>query len=257
MNKNITVLLVDDEPLARKGMRTMLKGSHDIEIIGESADGPQAVKDIVAKKPDLVFLDVQMPGLDGFGVLEKVGLRRMPLTIFVTAYDKHALHAFQVHAIDYLLKPIDTEHLRVALERARAMRQRFETTEMHEKLEHLIAELRTPRAFPPRFFIKSTGRTTIVKSQDIEWCEAEDDYVALYVRGKKHLYSATIGSLESQLDPATFIRIHRSVIVNIDQIRELKPMFNGDQRMLLKNGKELSLSRTYRKKVLETISASR
>jgi two-component system LytT family response regulator len=255
MQSKFSVLIADDEPLARKGLRKMLTGVPDLEVVGESADGPQAAQDIGKKKPDLVFLDIQMPGLDGFGVIEKVGIPRMPVTIFVTAYDRHALRAFQMHAIDYLLKPIDKESLHIALDRARAILQKHDADNGRRQLATLLESLRSSSPFPSRFVIRSTGRTVIVNVKDIEWCEAEDDYVALYVRGKKMLLHETVGSLESKLDPRHFVRIHRSIIVPIQQIRELKPMFNGDQRIILRSGKDLPLSRTYRKRVLEALES--
>ncbi len=245
MSTKIRALIADDEPLARKGVHAILKAETDITVIGESADGFETVAAIREKSPDLVFLDVQMPGLDGFGVIEQVGVEHMPVVIFVTAYDLHALRAFQVHAIDYLLKPLDAERFHVALGRARALLQQHEFTEINQKLTSLLHTLRANRAYPERFVIKSLGSIEVVKIDDIHWIEAEGDYVRLHVHGKSHLLREKISALENQLDPAVFVRIHRSAIVRLDRIALLKPQSNGDHEVLLRDGRKLSLSRTY------------
>ena len=253
MSGKIRALIADDEPLARKGVLAMLKAETDIEVIGESADGLETVAAIQEKSPDLVFLDVQMPGLDGFGVIEHVGVERMPVVIFVTAYDLHALRAFQVHAIDYLLKPLEAERFHVALGRARALLQQHEFSEINQKLTSLLHTLRANRAYPERFVIKSLGSIEVVKVDDIHWVEAEGDYVRLHANGKSYLMREKISALENQLDPATFVRIHRSIIVRIDRIAALKPQSNSDHEVVLRDGRRLSLSRTYHDRVFAAL----
>jgi len=250
----IRVLIVDDEPLARKGIRAHLATAPDVEIVGESTNGIQAVEDIRSRAPDIVFLDIKMPGLDGFGVIEKVGVDRMPVIIFVTAYDLHALHAFQVHAVDYLLKPVHAAAFAVALERARILLSRHSPNQIAKTLSALMKQLRT--SYPDRFVVKSIGKSVIVPVAEIDWCEAQDDYVCLYARGKKYLLRDTMTTVEAQLDPNVFIRIHRSVIVRLDSIREMKPLVNGDHRIVLRDGKELTMSRTYRKSVMAALNHS-
>jgi two-component system LytT family response regulator len=256
MSTKIRALIADDEPLARKGVQAMLKGETDIAIIGESADGLQTVSAIQEKSPDLVFLDVQMPGLDGFGVIEQVGIENMPVVIFVTAYDLHALRAFQVHAIDYLLKPLNAERFHMALGRARALLQQQQFAEVNEKLTCLLNTLRANRAFSERFIIKSLGSIEVVKVSDLDWIEAEGDYVRLHAQGKSHLLREKISALEAQLDPATFVRIHRSIIVRLDRIATLKPQNNGDHLVFLRDGRKLSLSRTYHDRVFAALHIS-
>jgi two-component system LytT family response regulator len=253
MSTKIRALIADDEPLARKGVQAMLKGETDVAIIGESADGLQTVAAIQEKSPDLVFLDVQMPGLDGFGVIERVGVENMPVVIFVTAYDLHALRAFQVHAIDYLLKPLNVERFHIALDRARALLQRQQFAEVNEKLTSLLNTLRANRAYPERFIIKSLGSIEVVKVSDLDWIEAEGDYVRLHAQGKSHLLREKISALETQLDPAMFARIHRSIIVRLDRIVTLRPQNNGDHMILLRDGRKLALSRTYHDRVFAAL----
>ncbi|MCI0694078.1 LytTR family DNA-binding domain-containing protein [candidate division KSB1 bacterium] len=253
MSTKIRALIADDEPLARKGVQAMLKGEADVAIIGESADGLQTVAAIQEKSPDLVFLDVQMPGLDGFGVIEQVGVENVPVVIFVTAYDLHALRAFQVHAIDYLLKPLNAERFHIALGRARALLQQQQFAEVNEKLTSLLNTLRANRAYPERFIIKSLGSIEVVKVSDLDWIEAEGDYVRLHAQGKSHLLREKISALETQLDPAVFVRIHRSIIVRLDRIATLKPQNNGDHVVLLRDGRKLSLSRTYHDRVFTAL----
>jgi two-component system LytT family response regulator len=232
----------------------MLKGETDVAIIGESTDGLQTVAAIREKSPALVFLDVQMPGLDGFGVIEQIGVENMPVVIFVTAYDLHALRAFQVHAIDYLLKPLNAERFHIALGRARALLQQQQFAEVNDKLTSLLNTLRANRAYPERFIIKSLGSIEVVKVSDLDWIEAEGGYVRLHAQGKSHLLREKISALEMQLDPAMFVRIHRSIIVRLDRIAMLKPQNNGDHVVLLRDGRKLALSRTYHDRVFVALN---
>jgi two-component system LytT family response regulator len=235
----IRALVVDDEPLARRGIRVRLERAADVEVIGESANGPEAVAAIRELSPDLVFLDVQMPGLDGFGVVEQVGAERMPPVVFVTAYDAHALKAFDVHALDYLLKPIDDERFDVAVERAR--RRITERAALGRQLAAVLAELRDRR-----ILIKDRGKVIIVNEADVDWVEAEGDYVRIHTGGRGHLLRETMAAMAERLDPARFARIHRSTIVNVSRIRELKPHPNREYTVVLHDGTRLKLSRGYR-----------
>ena len=238
-------LVVDDEPLARRGIRVRLERAGGVEIVGEAANGSDAVTAIRGLAPDLVFLDVQMPGLDGFGVVEEVGVDRMPLVVFVTAYDAHALKAFDVHALDYLLKPIDDERFDVALERARRrVHERVAITEraaMGRQLAGVLNEMRDRR-----ILIKDRGKVLIVNEADVDWVEAEGDYVRVHTAGRGHLLRETMSAMAERLDPTRFARIHRSTIVNVSRIRELRPHPNREYTVVLRDGTQLKLSRGYR-----------
>jgi two-component system LytT family response regulator len=253
--RRLKALIIDDEPLARKGIRSLLRNEPDIAIAGECADGLEAVEEIQNKRPDLVFLDVQMPGLDGFGVIEAIGVDKMPVIVFVTAYDLHALRAFQVHAIDYLLKPLNAARFREALDRARRMATTSRPDDLGAKMLDLLESVK-PRGerYTERFIIRSLGRVTVLPAAEVEWIQAEGDYVELHsLHGKKHLLREKISVLEENLDPSVFVRIHRSSIVRIDRIRELRPHFNGDHAVYLQDGTRLSLSRTYRKRAFQSL----
>lgn len=244
--EKIRALIVDDEPLAREGIRMRLKQEPDIEVIGVCKNGREAVTVILRDLPDLVFLDIQMPGLDGFGVIETVGVKQMPHVIFVTAYDEHALRAFEVSALDYLLKPIDGGRFFEALKRARS-RIRGENLEaVSEQLHRMMAVLRVERKHLERLSIKSAGCITFLSVDEIDWIEAADNYVHVHAGRESHLLHATMNSLESRLDPNKFLRVHRSAIVNVRRIKELHPMFHGEYRVILKDGAQLTSGRSYR-----------
>ncbi|HYV31703.1 MAG TPA: LytTR family DNA-binding domain-containing protein [Candidatus Binatia bacterium] len=247
----IRVLVVDDEPLARERVRQLLQEEPDIELIGECPDGLSAVQAIRKHSPELVFLDVQMPELDGFGVLAQVSREKMPAVIFVTAHDQFALKAFEVHAVDYLLKPFDKERFKTALRRAVDQIGRQQTRELSQRLGALLADVRTqPRAkYPDRLAIRSSGRVVLVKVDDIDWVEAADNYVSLHVGREEHLHRETMSALEAQLPPEKFMRISRSTIVHLDRIKELQPLFHGEYAVILRNGTSLTLSRGYRDKL--------
>ena len=264
---SIRTLLVDDEPLAREGMRMFLASQPDIQIAGEAADGVQAVEAIRALRPDLVFLDVQMPEVDGLQVVERIGPSAMPAVIFVTAYHQHAVRAFELHAVDYLLKPVREERLRSALARARLHLASRNEQALAARLEALLEDFRTLRqrvgngngaeAAAQKFaaWISVTGRnsTQLVRVEDVDWFEAEGNYVRLHVGTTSHLIRSTLRGMADQLDPATFIRIHRSTIVNVNRIREIQPWFGGDYIAILHDGRQLRVSRSYRDQLLRPV----
>jgi two-component system, LytTR family, response regulator len=248
--EKIRALIVDDEPLAREGILMRLKQAPDVEVIGECGNGREAVTAIRREVPDLVFLDIQMPRLDGFGVVEAVGVKQMPHVIFVTAYDEHALRAFEVSALDYLLKPIDGERFFEALERARDRIRGKNLETISAQLHKMMAALQAERKYLERLSIKSTskmgGRITFLDVDEIDWIGAADNYVQVHAGRGLHLPHATMNSLENRLDPNKFLRIHRSTIVNVERIKELHPMFHGEYQVVLKDGTQLTSGRGYR-----------
>ena len=245
----IPVLIVDDEPLARERLRMLLKAEDWLDVVGECPDGASAVAAIQKLQPALVFLDVQMPGATGFEVIDAIGADRMPFVIFVTAYDHYALRAFDVHALDYLLKPFDRERFQQALVRARQQLERRSQGDLARRLLQLVEDLRPAHQRPERFVIKAAGRVFFVRADEIDWIEAAGNYVKLHVGAQAHLFRETMNALESQLDPDTFFRVHRSHIVNIERVRELQPWFNGEYVVFLRDGTRLTLSRGYREKL--------
>lgn len=250
----LRALIVDDEALARQRIRQLLQKAPDVVVAGECASGLEAVQAIEDLAPDLVFLDIQMPELDGFGVIEAVGADRMPATLFVTAYDQHALRAFEVHALDYLLKPFDAARFQAALARARRWCAREAgrgEQEPRPDLEALMAGLRKERPWLDRVLVKQGDRHLLVRLAAVQWIEAEDNYVRLHVEGTSHLLRQTMSGLLERLDPRLFRRIHRSAIVNLDFIREFQPWTSGDQLVIMRDGTRLTLSRTYRDQVGE------
>ena len=244
--EKIRTLIVDDEPLAREGIQTRLKQEPDIEVVGACGNGRDAVTVILGEVPDLVFLDIQMPRLDGFGVIEAVGVKRMPQVIFVTAYDEHALRAFEVGALDYLLKPIDGERFFEALERARDRIRGKNLEAITVKLHKMMAALEVERKSLERLSIKSAGRIIFLGVDEIDWIEAADNYVQIHAGRESHLLHATMNSLETRLDPSQFLRVHRSTIVHINRIKELRPLFHGEYQIILKDGTQLTSGRSYR-----------
>jgi two-component system, LytTR family, response regulator len=248
--EKIRALIVDDEPLAREGILIRLEQAPDVEVIGECGNGQEAVTAIRREAPDLVFLDIQMPRLDGFGVIEAVGVRQMPHVIFVTAYDEHALQAFEVSALDYLLKPIDGRRFFEALERARDRIRGKNLEAISAQLHKMMAALQAERKYLERLSIKSAGksggRITFLGVDEIDWIGAADNYVQVHAGRVSHLLHATMNSLENRLDPSKFLRIHRSTIVNVERIKELRPMFHGEYQVILKDGTQLTSGRGYR-----------
>jgi two-component system LytT family response regulator len=255
--KIIRVLIVDDEPIAREGIRMHLEGEPGMTIIGECANGLEAVAVLQEASPDLLFLDVQMPGLDGFEVLEAVGVEAMPTVIFVTAYDRYALRAFEVHALDYILKPFDGERFQKALQRARAHIERASSTDVNTRLLALLEDLKaghkhldiSGQKYLERLVIKTAGRIFFMSTHEIDWIEAADNYVKLHTGREAHLLRETMNGLEGRLDPHKFLRIRRNTMVNIERIRELRTHLSGEYAVILRNGTELVSSRRYRKKL--------
>ena len=249
----IRVLIVDDEPLARRRIKRMLGGDPEVEVIEDCASGHQALAMMRDSEPDLVFLDIQMPEMDGFSVLEAIAPERLPFIIFVTAYDQYALRAFEFYALDYLLKPFDRERFEKAMQRARDRISKEKGDELNQRTIALLEEIKARSEYLGRLVIKSGGRVFFIKTDEIDWIEAEGKYVRLHVGRESHLLREAIGGLEAQLDPARFLRIHRSTIVNIDRIQELQPWFHNEYRVILRDGTELMLSRSCRKKLGEML----
>jgi two-component system, LytTR family, response regulator len=251
--KKIKVLVADDEPLARERLASLLSQEADIEVVGQARDGEEAITAIHDDTPDLVFLDVQMPQMNGFDVIEAVGTDKMPLVIFVTAYDQHALKAFQVRALDYLLKPFDRERFRDALSRARKQLDRDENGDLGRRLLALVKDLRRDQPKSDRLVVKSGGRLFFLRTEEIDWVEAAGNYVRIHVGPASHLLRETMNAIEGRLDPEKFFRIHRSRIVNMERIQELQPWLNGEYAVLLRTGTRLTLSRGYREKLQDRL----
>ena len=287
----IRTLIVDDEALARRRLRRLLADEPDVRIVAECPSGRAAVEALREHEIDLVFLDVQMPGLDGFGVVEEVGVEAMPIVVFVTAYDEYALKAFEVHAVDYLLKPESEARLRAALRRVRRLLGDRATAEAGRRLRTLLAEVLDQNASPlpqaagagaaspaaatvaspsaapspapaaespPRYVdripVKRGGRIFFVRVADVDWFEAEDNYVRLHTASGKHLVRETMSAIEDALDPGRFARVHRSVVVNLERVRELQPWFGGDWVAILADGARLRVSRTYAPALLKPVA---
>jgi two-component system LytT family response regulator len=229
--KRLRALIGDDEPLARKKIKTLLEREPDVEIAGECGSGREAARLIRELDPNLVFLDIEMPELDGLSVLEDLGFRAAPAVILVTAYDQYAVRAFEVKALDYLLKPIDRRRFQTALERAR---------------DHLRQSSETASSPISRLLVRSGERALIVKIDNVDWLEAANNYVRVHAGGQTHLLREPLSGLHKHLDPARFLRIHRKTIVNVERIESLYPLFHGDQVVVLQDGTELTLSRRYR-----------
>lgn len=242
----IRALIVDDEPLARQRVRLLLSEEPDVEVTGESEDGFQAVDQIEGTKPDLVFLDVQMPEMDGFEVLRRVPQPLLPVVIFTTAYDQHALRAFEVHALDYLLKPFKPARFKEAVQRARDLIANKQAGVAARGLLALLSQTPAPGGQLTRLAVKSPGKVTFVNLDQIQAIEAAGKYAVVHVGKENHVLRETMSSLESHLPPQRFLRISRSVIVNIDQIQELQPMFKGENLVVLKNGKRYPTTRPIR-----------
>ncbi len=243
----IRTIIVDDEELARERLRRLLASEERIEVVAEASDGRSAVDLIDRLKPDLVFLDVQMPELTGFEVLE--ALEEATNVVFVTAHDKFAIKAFDVHAIDYLLKPFDRERFQTALERAIAKIRKNRPEDVKAEIASVLHEMKPAARAPERLLVKAQGRVLVIKVLDIDWVEAADNYVTLHVGKEAHMMRETLSSLESRLPEEKFMRISRSSIVNVERIQELQPMFHGEYVVLLKNGTKMTLSRSYRDKL--------
>jgi two-component system LytT family response regulator len=247
--KKIRALVVDDEPMARERVLSLLQHEADVEVVGECGDGVQAMAAIEHHAPDLVFLDVQMPGVDGFGVIDAIGPDKMPTVIFVTAYDEYALRAFEVHALDYLLKPFGRARFQETLSHAREHLERRRAGDLGRRLLALVNDIRPERPRLDRLVVKSGGRVFFLRTADIDWIEAAGNYVRLHLGKDSHLFRETMNRLEARLDPRRFVRIHRSRIVNTERIEALQPWLGGDYVVVLRDGTKLPLSRGYREKL--------
>lgn len=250
------VIVADDEPLARARLRMLLTPESWLEVIAECPDVPSTITAIAKFRPELLFLDIQMPGGSGFDVIEAIGAAQMPFVIFVTAFDRYALRAFDVHALDYLLKPFDRDRFRDALARARERVETKSNGDLERRLLALVNDLKPGPQRLERFVIKAGGRVFFLRADDIEWIEAAGNYVKLHVGAETHVFRETMNALESRLDPGKFFRIHRSHIVNIERVRELQPWFNGEYVVFLTSGARLTLSRGYREKLQDRIGRS-
>lgn len=249
----IRTLIVDDEPLAREGLRVRLSLERDIELVGEAGDGPTAVSLIKRQLPDLVLLDVQMPGMGGFDVLAQIPQDQMPAVIFVTAHDRYALKAFDVYAVDYLLKPLDGTRLRRAVDRVRKGLARGSVPGQDEVTSLLASRDRqVPAAgqFARRWAVREDDRFVLLRVEEVDWIEAAANYVRFHARGRAYTLRLTMAVLEQSLDPRRFARIHRSTIVNLDRVREIKPEWHGDYDVVLTTGETLRLGRRYREGLL-------
>jgi two-component system LytT family response regulator len=254
-------IIVDDEPTARRGVRLLLERDGGVEIVGEASGGVEAADLLRREQPDIAFLDVQMPGGDGFAALASLAPAVMPAVVFVTAYDEHALRAFEVHAVDYLLKPYDDARFAAALQRAKDEVRRRQTDSVNSRLTQLLDYLQQSgaragaeaaareEAANDRILIKSSGEIFFLKMEEIDWIEAEGDYMKFHVAGRAHLMRETMARLEARLDSKRFIRIHRSTIVNFDRVRKLSPSFAGEYAVILQDGTKLKLSRGYHERM--------
>jgi len=252
----IRALIIDDEPLARERIKQLLVNENDVEIVGESPDGLRAIYDIRKKEPDLIFLDIQMPEMDGFDVLEMIDTDYVPQVIFVTAYDKYAIRAFEVHALDYLLKPFDKERFKKALNRAVEHIKLKKNDGFESRLDALIDEIKPERKSMERLLVKTGGRIYFIRTDEIDWIESAGNYVILHTTKEKHMIRDTMRNMEKKLDSNKFIRIHRSAIVNVSCIKEIQPYCKGESCVLLKDGTQLPLSRKYRDNLIKKFDGS-
>jgi two-component system, LytTR family, response regulator len=262
MPDRIKTLIVDDEPLARRNIRLLLERDPQIDIIGECRNGSEAVSAIRSFSPELIFLDIQMPEMDGFDVLQQVGPEQIHAIVFVTAFDQYALKAFEVHALDYLLKPFDDVRFQKALQTAKSQIEQREIDKLTKKLLALLEdrlstqEMRSQETYLTRLMIKLTNRVILVNVSEIDWIEADGNYAKLHVGRKSHMLREKMHDLEARLDPQQFVRIHRSIIVNLDRIKELYPHFNGDYMIVLADGTQLKLSRSRREHLESRLKAA-
>jgi two-component system, LytTR family, response regulator len=239
-------MIVDDEPLARRRIGNLLAEAEDVEIVAECANGREAITAIEASPPDLLFLDIQMPELDGFDVLQAIGLSTVPVVIFVTAYDQFALRAFEAHALDYLLKPFDDERFEAALERARERIRLQQEDDLDSRLRALLEDVSGGGGYLQRVVVPKGHRSVFIRTEEIDWIEADRNYIRLHVGERAYLLRENLGSIESALDPAKFCRIHRSTIVNIERIQAVESLFRGEYLLVLHDGTELTSGRSYR-----------
>lgn len=250
----IRVVIADDEALARDQISDLLGRFDDCELVAVCADGRQAVAAIEEHRPDLLFLDIEMPERNGFEVLQEVRATPLPAVVFVTAYDKYAIHAFEAHALDYLLKPFDFERFERTLERARKQIASSRSGELSEKLLAMLESRKSQPKFLDRLAIKSRGRVIFLRTDEITWVEAAGNYLELHTGKESHLIREPISDFEQRLNPERFIRIHRSCIVNVECIKELQPGFGGEYLVVMNDGQQLTASRGYRERVQQLLS---
>lgn len=249
----VRTAVVDDEPLARDKLRAFLTRHPEFVLVGEAGDGLAAVRLIDEQRPDLILLDIQMPELDGFEVLAALEHEPLPYVIFVTAYNHYALQAFEVGAIDYLLKPVAPDRFDQALARARSQIDRGAGLDLAERLARALEQVAPDRPRVERFLVKDQGRSRFIAAQEVEWIEAAGNYLKLHMPGAVHLVRATMKEIETRLDPARFARVHRTAIVNVDRIQYLEPWSHGDQLLVMRSGEKLMISRRYRERLPRTL----
>ncbi|WGL15051.1 response regulator [Microbulbifer bruguierae] len=264
-DNNLKVIIVDDEPLARRGLRLRLENLAGVDVLAECGNGREAREQILALQPDVAFLDIQMPGVSGLELVQLLPKESIPQIVFVTAYDQYAVEAFEVNAVDYVLKPIEEERLNKALQRVREKLGSENLAAQREQLLEAVADLtqETPQAleqklaagefgssrYPEKIAIKDAGKITLVPARDIDWIDAAGDYMCVHASGETHVMRITMKELEQQLDPKVFQRIHRSTIVNLKRVREICAHINGEYHLVLNNGERLKMSRSYKNKV--------
>ncbi|WP_299582356.1 LytTR family DNA-binding domain-containing protein [uncultured Microbulbifer sp.] len=263
--ENLTAVIVDDEPLARRGLRLRLEQMPGVEVIAECGNGREALELIPQMNPDVAFVDIQMPGINGLQLVQQMPLQKLPQVVFVTAYDQYAVEAFEVNAVDYVLKPIEEERLQLALTRAREKMATADIAIQREQLLEAVADLtrESPQAleqklvsgqfagsaYPDKIAVKDSGKITLVPAREIDWIDAAGDYMCVHALGETHVMRITMKELEQQLDPKLFQRIHRSTIVNLSRVREIRAHINGEYHLVLDNGECLKMSRSYKNKV--------
>jgi two-component system, LytTR family, response regulator len=251
--EKIRVCVIDDEPIACRKVQRLLKEDLEIEVVQVCNNGEKAREAIQTHHPDLIFLDVQMPEMDGFEVLKSLKIEKLPYVVFVTAYDSYAIQAFRVHALDYLLKPFDKKEFLETLKRAKAQVKRDRAKGGTSDLKDLLKEMTSRPPFAERLVIKSYGKIIFLKVDEIDWIEAQGKYELVHAGKQSHLIREGMSKLEAELDPRKFVRIHKSTIVNVDRIEHLQPLFHADFRAILRNGTALTISRRYRERLEELL----
>jgi len=269
VQEKLRAIVIDDEPLARRGLRLRLEAMQDVEIVAECGNGREALERIPQLRPDVVFVDIQMPGVNGLQLVQQLPLEELPQVVFVTAYDQYAVEAFEVNAVDYVLKPIEEQRLALAIERVREKLASADIASQREQLLEAVADLTqespealeqklaagafhgelSSSAYPEKIAIKDSGKITLVPAQEIDWIDAAGDYMCVHANGDTHVMRITMKELEQQLDPKQFQRIHRSTIVNLNRVREICAHINGEYHLVLNNGERLKMSRSYKNKV--------
>ncbi len=249
----LRAIIVDEEPQARQKIRQMLEGDPDVAVVAECASSRDAIEAIRASTPHLVFLDVQIPELDGFGILEAIGENHTPAVVFLTQYDEYAIHAFEVNTIDYLLKPFDEQRFEHALRRAKDRIKQGNGGNVRQRLLSMLANPRTTGKYPNRLIVRSGGHVHFLRTDEVDWIEAAGNYVRLHIGKETHLLRETMSDIQEKLDPDQFIRIHRSTFVSVDKIKELQPWFHGEYVVILRDGTQLTMSRSYKNNLPELL----